>query len=86
MLLNDEALAKLHKAPKDTDRHFPVADVAFRQASDRPRHRADVTDLTVHNLHHETISRMFDCKMRIHEVMAVSGHKTASQLFRCVQV
>ena len=29
--LNDEALAKLSKAPKDTDCPFPVTDVAFRQ-------------------------------------------------------
>jgi len=29
---------------------------------------------------------MFDRGMKIHEVMAVSGHKTASQLFRYVQI
>ena len=34
----------------------------------------------------EAISRMFDNGMKVHEVMAVSGHKTASQLFRYVQV
>jgi hypothetical protein len=28
---------------------------------------------------------MFDDGMKIHEVMAVSGHRTASQLFRYVQ-
>ena len=35
---------------------------------------------------HEAISRMFDSGMKIHEVMAVSGHRTASQLFRYVQM
>ncbi|MEK9606758.1 tyrosine-type recombinase/integrase [Alphaproteobacteria bacterium LSUCC0226] len=39
-----------------------------------------------HDLRHEAISRMFDSGMKIHEVMAVSGHRTASQLFRYVQV
>ena len=84
--LSDEAVAKLREAPKDTDRPFPVTDVAFRQAWDRLRTRANMTDLTFHDLRHEAISRMFDNGMKVHEVMAVSGHRTASQLFRYVQV
>jgi len=50
------------------------------------RTRADINDLTFHDLRHEAVSRMFDSGMKIHEVMAVSGHKTASQLFRYVQM
>ena len=73
-------------ASEDTDHPFPVTDVAFRQAWDRLRHRADINDLTFHDLRHEAISRMFDNGMKIHEVMTVSGHRTASQLFRYVQV
>jgi len=84
--LSDEAIAKLSEAPTNTDRPFPVTDVAFRQAWDRLRTRADINDLTFHDLRHEAISRMFDSGMKIHEVMAVSGHRTASQLFRYVQV
>ena len=84
--LSDEAITKLSKAPKDSERPFPVTDVAFRQAWDRLRTRADINDLTFHDLRHEAISRMFDSGMKIHEVMAVSGHKTASQLFRYVQI
>ena len=83
---SDEAIAKLSEAPKDSERPFPVTDVAFRQAWDRLRHRANITDLTFHDLRHEAISRMFDSGMKIHEVMAVSGHRTASQLFCYVQV
>ncbi|MDC1157659.1 site-specific integrase, partial [Alphaproteobacteria bacterium] len=83
---SDEAIAKLSEAPKDSERPFPVTDVAFRQAWDRLRHRANINDLTFHDLRHEAISRMFDSGMKIHEVMAVSGHKTASQLFRYVQI
>ena len=67
------------------ERPFPVTDMAFRQAWDRLRKRATITDLTFHDLRHEAISRMFDRGMKIHEVMAVSGHITASQLFRYVQ-
>ena len=62
-----------------------MTDVAFRQAWDRLRTRANKTDLTFHDLRHEAISRMFDKGMMIHDVMAVSGHRTASQLFRYVQ-
>ena len=84
--LSNNAVAKLSKASEDTDRPFPVTDVAFRQAWDRLRHRANITDLNFHDLRHEAISRMFDSGMKIHKVLAVSGHKTASQLFRYVQV
>ena len=84
--LSDEAIEKLSEAPTETDRPFPISDVAFRQAWDRLRQRADITDLTFHDLRHEAVSRMFDSGMKIHEVMAMSGHRTASQLFRYVQV
>jgi len=84
--ISDEAIAKLSEAPTNTDRPFPITDVAFRQAWDRLRTRANINDLTFHDLRHEAISRMFDNGMKIHEVMAVSGHRTASQLFRYVQV
>ena len=84
--LSDEAVSKLSAASKYEERPFPVTDVAFRQAWDRLRARANITDLTLHDIRNEAISRMFDNSMKIHEVMAVSGHRTASQLFRYVQV
>lgn len=84
--LSDKARYQLIKAPKDTDAPFAVTEVAFRQAWDRLRLRAGISDLTFHDLRHEAISRMFDSGMKIHEVMAISGHKTASQLFRYVQI
>jgi integrase len=84
--LSDEAVAKLSKAPGDAEPLFPLTDVAFRQAWNRLRARADINDLiTFHDLRHEAISRMFDSGIKIHEVMAVSGHRAASQLFRYVQ-
>tara|TARA_X000000950_G_scaffold239965_1_gene292747 strand:- start:144 stop:719 length:576 start_codon:yes stop_codon:yes gene_type:complete len=83
--LSDKAVDLLNGAPQDTPGPFPVTDIAFRQAWDRLRIRANITDLTFHDLRHEAISRMFDSDLKIHEVMAVSGHRTASQLFRYVQ-
>ena len=85
MPLSDEAVSKLSAASKYEERPFPVTDAAFRQAWDRLRTRATITDLTFHNLRHEAISTMFDRGMEIHDVMAVSGHRTAGQLFRYVQ-
>jgi integrase len=83
--LSDEAVDKLNGVSLGTHGPFPVTDIAFRQTWDRLRIRANITDLTFHDLRHEAISRMFDSDMKIHEVMAVSGHRTASQLFRYAQ-
>jgi integrase len=83
--LSDEAVDKLNGVSLGTQGPFPITDIAFRQAWDRLRIQANITDLTFHDLRHEAISRMFDSGMKIHEVMAVSGHRTASQLFRYAQ-
>ena len=43
-------------------------------------------NFTFHDLRHEAISRMFEKGLNVPEVASISGHKTASQLFRYVQV
>ena len=83
--LSDKAFETLLSIKTISDTPFPITDIAFRQAWDRLRHRADITDLTFHDLRHEAISRLFESGLKIHEVMAISGHKTASQLFRYIQ-
>ena len=80
------ALDHLTNSPRTADRVFPITDVAFRQAWDRLRKRAGICDLTFHDLRHESISRKFESGMNIPQVMAVSGHRTANQLFRYVQL
>ena len=84
--LSDKVFEMLLSIKTNNDFPFPTTDIAFRQAWDRLRQRADITDLTFHDLRHEAISRLFESGLKIHEVMAISGHKTASQLFRYVQV
>jgi len=37
-------------------------------------------------LRHEAISRKFESGMNIPQVMAISGHQSAGQLFRYVQL
>ena len=80
------ALDHINQAPRTKDHVFPITDVAFRQSWDRLRIRAGITDLTFHDLRHESISRKFEMEMSIPQVMAISGHRTASQLFRYVQL
>ena len=82
---NDEAVSNLSAASKYEERPLLVTDVAFRQAWDRLRKQATITDLTLHDLLHKTISRMFDRGMKIHEVMAESGHRTTIELFIYIQ-
>jgi len=84
--LSQLAFEHIEQAPRTADRVFPVTDVAFRQAWDRLRKRAGITDLTFHDLRHESLSRKFDSGMTIPQVMSISGHRTASQLFRYVQL
>ena len=43
-------------------------------------------NFTFHDLRHKAISRMFEKGLNVPEVASISGHKTASQLFRYVQV
>ena len=84
--LNDKVLDILTDIEPRHRRVFPITDNAFRQAWDRLRKRADISDLTFHDLRHEAISRLFESGMCIPKVMAISGHRTASQLFRYVQL
>ena len=84
--LSEIALEHIERATRTADRVFPITDVAFRQAWDRLRNRAGITDLTFHDLRHESLSRKFESGMSIPQVMAISGHRTASQLFRYVQL
>ena len=84
--LSELTLKHLEQVLRTAYRVFPITDVAFRQAWDRLRNRAGITDLTFHDLRHESLSRKFESGMNIPQVMAISGHRTASQLFRYVQL
>ena len=78
--------AILETLSRTDERVFPITDVAVRQAWDRLRRRAGIVGLTFHDLRHEGISRSFESGMSIPQVMGISGHQTASQLFRYIQL
>ncbi|MDB9915671.1 site-specific integrase [Alphaproteobacteria bacterium] len=84
--LSKRAMEILDQAPRTTERVFPITDVALRQSWERLRNRANLINFTFHDLRHEAISRMFEKGLNVPEVASISGHKTASQLFRYVQV
>ena len=84
--LTKKAMDILDQAPQTTEHVFPITDVALRQSWERLRNRANLIDFTFHDLRHEAISRMFEKGLNVPEVASISGHKTASQLFRYVQV
>ena len=84
--LSDKVVTLLNTLPENNERVFPITDVAVRQAWDRLRKRAGITDLTFHDLRHEAVSRQFESGLTVPEVMRISGHKTATQLFRYIQL
>jgi integrase len=84
--LTKKAMDILDQAPRTVEHVFPITDVALRQSWERLRNRANLIDFTFHDLRHEAISRMFEKGLNVPEVASISGHKTASQLFRYVQV
>ena len=84
--LTPKVIELLERLPKEDNSVFPITDVAVRQSWDRLRRRAGITDLTFHDLRHEAISRQFESGRAITEVMRISGHQTAGQLFRYIQL
>ena len=84
--LSKKAILVLGQVPRTSNLVFPVSEVAVRQAWERLRKRSGLMDLNFHDLRHEAISRMFDKGLNVPEVASISGHRTASQLFRYVQV
>ena len=84
--LSPKVIDLLKTLPRENERVFPITDVAVRQSWDRLRKRAGIIDLKFHDLRHEGISRQFESGLNIAQVMAISGHQTASQLFRYIQL
>lgn len=55
---------------------------AYRLAYVRAVERAGITNLTLHDLRHEAISRLFERGLSLMEVAAISGHKSFAMLKR----
>jgi integrase len=61
---------------------FLIKGDAFRLAWNRIVLRASISNLRLHDLRHEAISRFFEMGLTVPEVAAISGHRDLTMLFR----
>jgi integrase len=86
--LLDGALAVLQQRRPELVRGpvFPISMEALKQAWERARDRAGLTDLHFHDLRHEAISRLCEMGLTLPEVALISGHKDPRMLFRYINL
>lgn len=63
-----------------------VTPEGLKRAFIRTTERAEIEDLTFHDLRHEATSRLFEKGLNIGEVKQITGHKTMSALERYVHM
>lgn len=80
--LTPKAIEILNELSRRGENVFPVKANAVRLAWERLRKRAGLTEVKMHSMRHEAISRMFEIGLTIPEVSVVSGHRTLSCLQR----
>jgi integrase len=80
--LTPNALKTLESLPQRDERVFPVNPNAIRLAWERLRARAGLTDLRLHDLRHEAVSRFFELGLTVPEVAMISGHREPRMLSR----
>jgi len=78
------AVEALKTVPVDmsSGRLFPWDSSQWGHHFERIRARADLEELTTHDLRHEAVSRLFERGLNVMEVAAISGHKTLAMLQR----
>jgi integrase len=80
--LSHRAKATLEALPRNIDgKVFGTTQSAVVQAWRRACKRAGIEGLTFHDLRHEATSRLAE-KLAMHELMKVTGHKSATMLAR----
>ena len=86
--LLDGALAVLRslRPKQDHGSVFLMTMEAPKQAWERARDRAGLSDLHFHDLRHEAISRLCEMELTLAEVALISGHKDPRMLFRYVNL
>jgi integrase len=80
--LTPNALKTLEALPRRDEKVFPVTPNAVRLAWERLRSRAGLSDLRLHDLRHEAISRFFELGLSTPEVAMISGHREPRMLSR----
>jgi integrase len=75
-----ESLASRPHTP--IERVIPMSGNAVRLAFEHLRVRAGMPGLHFHDLRHEAVSRLFEKKLNVVEVAAISGHRELRMLSR----
>lgn len=80
--LSTAAVRVLESLPRAIDgRVFPLTPNAIKQAWDRARARAGLSDLHLHDLRHEAASRLAE-RLNVLELAAITGHRDLRMLQR----
>jgi len=84
--LRRDLIALLERLPRDGDTVFPVTAHRLRRAWERICERAEITDLRIHDLRHEAISRVAELseysQFTLVDLQAFSGHRDLRMLLR----
>ena len=77
----------LQTLPRSIDgKVFPITIEALKQAYQRAVRRAEIEDLTFHDLRHDALTRLAKMGFSVLELRAISGHTTTTMLQRYVAV
>jgi integrase len=80
--LVDDRVTKAEQSDDTSRLVFSLSATAISHRFARLREKAGITNLRVHDLRHESISRLFELGFNQMEVAAISGHQTVAMLQR----
>ncbi len=81
-----DAFAIVQRQPRDGSRIFPINPKTLGTYVTRACTALKLSDLSLHDLRHEGVSRLFEAGYRIEQVALVSGHRDWSMLRRYTHV
>ena len=84
--LTDHAMELLDAIPRRDARVFPISGSAVQQAWCRLTARAGISDLRVHDLRHEAMSRFSELGLNVPELASISGHSDVRMLLRYTHI
>lgn len=81
-----EARAIIDKLPREDDRILPYKPESVSAAFQRAVREIGLSDIRLHDLRHEGISRLFEAGLQIQEVALISGHVSWAALRRYTHI
>jgi integrase len=84
--LTGTAKSTLESMPKHHSLVFSLSSSQVTRKFSKACSRAQISDLRLHDLRHEAISRFFEAGLNQIEVAAISGHKSITMLHRYTHI